>query len=85
MIQQNRDGGYAHDGTRYRVIECRRRLRRVRVVQRTVRLAQDEAVIAATEILALAATGMDFADSEEIFEEARATFSRENSPIDARG
>jgi len=54
-------------------------------VQRTVRLAQDEAVIAATEILALAATGMDFADSEEIFEEARATFSRENSPIDARG
>ena len=85
MVRQNRGGEHAHDGTRKRVVECRRRLRRVRVVERTIRIARDEAVIAATEILALDETEMDFADSEEIFEEAGATFSRENLPIDARG
>jgi hypothetical protein len=54
-------------------------------VQRTIRIAQDEAVIAATEILALARNEIVFANTEEIFEEARATFSREISPINARG
>ena len=54
-------------------------------MQRTIRIAQDEAVIAATEILALARNEMVFANTEEIFEEARATFSRKTSPVDARG
>ena len=76
MTQQNRGGECEHDGTRHRVIECRRRLRRVRIVQRTVRLAQDEAVIATAEILALGTAETDFADAEEIFEEAGATFSK---------
>lgn len=76
MIQQNRGGEQAQDGTRHRVVECRRRLRRVRVVQRTLRLSRDEAVIAATEILALDETETVFADAEEIFEEARPSFSR---------
>lgn len=85
MIQQSRIGEHAHDGTRHRVVECRRRLRRVRVVQRTLRLEQNEAVIVATKILALGTAETDFPDTEEVFGEARATFSREISPIDARG
>lgn len=86
MAQQSRGVEHAQDGTRKRVVECRRRLRRVRVVQKTIRLlARDEAVIAATEILALAANETDFADSVEMFEEVGATFSRETLPVNARG
>ncbi len=85
MIQQMRVVEHAHDGTRHRIIECRRRLRKVRVVQRALRLAHDGAVIAATEVLALGTTATDFADAEEMFEEASASFSREISLINARG
>ena len=46
-------------------------------MQRTLRLVQDEAVIAADNLLALVvSTATDFADSEEVFEEAGATLSR---------
>ena len=43
---------------------------------RALRVEQDEAVIAADNLLALASAATDFADSEEVFEEAGATLSR---------
>jgi len=45
-------------------------------MQRTQRLAQDKAVTAADELLAVVVSETDFVESEEIFEEAGATFSR---------
>ncbi|HEX8843620.1 MAG TPA: hypothetical protein VF791_03200 [Pyrinomonadaceae bacterium] len=51
---------------------CRKRLRQARAAQREFRLANDEAVLAANELLGLAPGRMEFADSETVFEEAGA-------------
>jgi hypothetical protein len=67
--------GHAHNETRQRVSACRKRLRRMRAGQRALRVEQDEAALAADELLALVSTATDFADSEEVFEEAGATVS----------
>jgi hypothetical protein len=64
-----------HNETRQRVSVCRKRLRRTRAMQRALRVEQDEAVLAADELLALVSVATDFADSEEVFEEAGATVS----------
>jgi hypothetical protein len=40
-----------------------------------LRVEQDEAVLAADELLALVSAETDFADSEEVFEEAGASLS----------
>jgi hypothetical protein len=61
---------HAHKETRQRINDCRKRLRRTRVGQRALKVAQDEAVLAADELLALVSVETDFADSEEVFEEA---------------
>ncbi|HEX8888520.1 MAG TPA: hypothetical protein VF779_05055 [Pyrinomonadaceae bacterium] len=78
----------AHGGTRQRVIECRRRLRRTRVTERALRPPQDEAVIAASEILSGVMNETDFVEAEEIFEKAGADFSRKSrhfaSAVDRR-
>lgn len=66
---------HAHKETRQRINDCRKRLRRTRAGQRALRVAQDEAVLAADELLALVSAEMDLADSEEIFEEAGASLS----------
>jgi hypothetical protein len=47
-------------------------------MQRAQRLAQDAAVSAADELLAIVVSETDFVESEEIFEEAGATFSRKS-------
>ena len=52
-------------------------MRQTRSKQRVLRLAQDEAAIAADELLAVVRE-TDFVESEEIFEEAGATFSRKS-------
>ena len=78
MIRQNRELESAHGGTRQRIIECRRRLRRTRATQRSLKLAQDEAVIAAAELLAVVVSHKDFVKAEEVFEEAGATFARKS-------
>jgi hypothetical protein len=74
MIRHSRELEGAHGGTRQRVIECRRRLRRTRATQRASRLAQDEAVIAANEILSGIMSETEFVETDEIFEEAGAEF-----------
>ncbi|HYJ47521.1 MAG TPA: hypothetical protein VEV81_12985 [Pyrinomonadaceae bacterium] len=79
----------AQGGTRQRIIECRRRLRQIRATRRSLRLAQDCAVVAAEQLL-LAAAGSEtgFIESEEIFEEAGLLFSRKSrqsaSEVDRR-
>lgn len=65
-----------HAGTRERIIACRRRLRRARRVQRAFRLSQDEAVLAATELLRLDSDEVEFADPDEVFEEAGTPHAR---------
>jgi hypothetical protein len=67
----------ARNGTRQRVVACRKRLRRERATQRALRVERDEAVLAADELLALVSGDARFADSEEIFEEAGAAHTRE--------
>jgi hypothetical protein len=67
---------HAHRETRQRINDCRKRLRRTRAGQRALRVAQDEAVLAADELLALGSPDKDFADSEEVFEEAGTSLSR---------
>ncbi|HEV7375084.1 MAG TPA: hypothetical protein VGN95_10230 [Pyrinomonadaceae bacterium] len=67
---------HAHNETRQRINGCRKRLRRIRAGQRALKVAQDEAVLAADELLALVSAETDFADSEEVFEEAGTSLSR---------
>jgi hypothetical protein len=43
-----------------------------------LRVEQDEAVLAADKLLALVSADTDFADSEEVFEEAGTSLSRES-------
>lgn len=62
----------APHGTRERINACRKRLRRTRATQRTLRIEQDEAVLAANSLLAGGAGSADLSDSEDVFEEARA-------------
>jgi hypothetical protein len=66
-------GEQVHQGTNQRVVACRKRLRRRRALQKAFRLAQDEAVVAANELLALVPTEADFADSEDGFDGAGAS------------
>jgi hypothetical protein len=66
----------AHKETRQRINDCRKRLRQTRAGQRALKVAQDEAVVAADGPLALVSAETDFADSEEVFEEAGTSLSR---------
>ncbi|HEX8920472.1 MAG TPA: hypothetical protein VF766_03275 [Pyrinomonadaceae bacterium] len=66
-------GEHAPGGTRQRVSACRKRLRRTRATQRALKLALDEAVLEASELLKLASGQEDFGDSENVFEEAGAS------------
>jgi hypothetical protein len=76
MIRRGRVVESAHGGTRRRIIECRRRLRQTRRATLIAqRLAQDETVSAASELLPVVIRETDFAASEEIFEEAGAVFA----------
>ena len=88
MIPCGRNIAGAQGGTRQRVIECRRRLRQIRATRRASQLAQDEAVIAADQLLRIAISGAELVDSEELFEEAGAAISRESrqpaSEVDRR-
>jgi hypothetical protein len=63
----------APHGTRERISACRKRLRRTRATQRTLRIEQDEAVLAASKLLASIAESADLGDSEDVFEEAGAS------------
>jgi hypothetical protein len=60
----------------------------MRATQRASRLAQDEAVTAANEILSGIMSETGFVEAEEIFEEAGADFSRKSrhfaSAVDRR-
>lgn len=67
------DGSREQQGIKQRVIACRQRLRRRRAQERAYRLSQDEAVLAANELLALVERGSMGADAEEIFDEERAS------------
>jgi hypothetical protein len=67
---------HAQNGTRQRISDCRKRLRRTRAGQRALRVAQDEAVLEANKLLALVSADTDFADSAEVFEEAGTSVSR---------
>jgi hypothetical protein len=60
----------APHGTKQRITACRQRLRRMRAAQRTLRIEQDEAVLAANRLLSTVAGNADLRDSEEVFEEA---------------
>jgi hypothetical protein len=66
-------GSHASCGTKQRVSACRKRLRRTRATQRALKLALDEAVLEANELLKLAAGDEEFNDSENVFEEAGAS------------
>jgi hypothetical protein len=68
--QHNRNGDCAPGGTRQRVSACRKRLRRARATQKERRLAQDEAVLEANELLRTVTVNADLSDSENVFEEA---------------
>jgi len=68
--QHNRHGDCASGGTRQRISACRKRLRRTRATQKALRLAQDEAVLEANELLGAVAGDADFSDSENVSEEA---------------
>ena len=70
-IQRN-TSAEQQQGTKQRVAACRKRLRRRRALQRAFKLAQDEAVMAANEILALIPGDVDFAEGEDDFDEAGA-------------
>jgi len=78
----------AQGGTRQRIIECRRRLRQIRATRRSLRLAQDCAVVAAEQLLGTVVSETGFIESEEIFEEACLLFSRKSrqsaSEVDRR-
>jgi hypothetical protein len=67
---------YAPGETKQRVSACRKRLRRTRATQRALRLAQDEAVIEANELLKLVPKDGEFSGSENVFEEAGASNTR---------
>jgi hypothetical protein len=63
----------APQGTKQRISDCRKRLRRTRATQRTLRIEQDEAVLAAKSLLASVAGRADLSGSEDVFEEAGAS------------
>lgn len=71
-------GSHAPCGTKQRVSACRKRLRRTRATQRALKLALDEAVLEANELLKLAAGDEEFSDSGNVFEEAGASNVRRN-------
>jgi hypothetical protein len=66
-------GEHAPGGTKQRVSACRKRLRQTRAAQRALRLALDEAVVEASELLELASGDEELSDSENVFEEAGAS------------
>ena len=72
-LRHGRNGECEPHGTKQRISACRKRLRRTRATQRALRIEQDEAVVAANNLLALVAESENFARSEEIFEEAGAS------------
>ena len=74
--QHNRSGECAPGGTRQRVSACRKRLRHTRATQRALKLAQDEAVLEANELLRSVSGDADFSDAENILEEAGASSLR---------
>lgn len=86
--QHNSHGDCAPHGTRQRVSACRKRLRRTRAIQRSLKLAQDEAVLEANELLRTVSGDADFSDSENDFEEAGTsslkTTRRFAPPVDRR-
>lgn len=81
-------GDCAPGGTRQRVSACRKRLRRARATQRALKLAQDEAVLEADELLRSIPGNADLSDSENAFEEAGTaglrTTRRFTPPVDRR-
>jgi hypothetical protein len=74
--QDNKHGDYAAGGTRQRVSACRRRLRQARVNRRALKLARDEAVLEAKELLRSVNSSADLSDPENVFEEAGASSLR---------
>ena len=74
--RQSQSAERADNETRHGIGACRKRLRRTRAMQRALRVAQDEAQLAADELLTLVSSETDFADSEEVFEEAGASPAR---------
>ena len=60
-------------GARQRISACRKRLRRTRATQRVLRIERDEAVLAASSLLAGGEVIADLSDLEEDFEEAEAS------------
>ena len=72
ILRHSKNAEHTYSETRERINACRRRLRRTRAAQRVLRIVQDEAVIAADALLALAPSDADLVDSEEVFEEAGA-------------
>lgn len=71
--RHSRNGESAPHGKKQRISACRKRLRRTRATQRTLRIEQDEAVLAANHLLASVAGSADLSDSEDVFEEAGAS------------
>jgi hypothetical protein len=61
--------------TRQRISACRKRLRQTRAMLRALKVEQDEAVVAAGELLSLASTASAFADSQNVFEETGVSVS----------
>ena len=74
--QHNSHGECAPGGTRQRVSACRKRLRRARATQRALKLAQDEAVLEADELLKAVSGDADLSDTENVFLEAGASSLR---------
>ena len=64
-------GEHAPSGTKERINACRKRLRRGRTMQRTLKVMQDEAVSQVSENLKMVSGETKFSDSEHVFEEAR--------------
>jgi len=64
---------HAHNETRGRISACRKRLRRTRAKQRALRISQDEAVMAANELLGLVSGDACVADCEDDFDGAGAS------------
>ena len=61
-------GEHAPSGTKQRVSACRKRLRRGRVMQRALKVAQAQTNQASDEGVKLALDEADCADSENVFE-----------------
>jgi hypothetical protein len=71
--RRSRSAEHTSTGTKERVSECRKRLRRTRAALRALRIEQDEAVLEASELLESVSGAGNPNDSANVFEEAGAS------------